>query len=80
MLLRLAVGVEVMLRKNLDVPDGLVNGARGVVQHIDLHPGGEIDKVWVSFEKGGRQHVANGTPDLQRCHPTHHRPIQRQGW
>ena len=52
MLLRLAVGVEVMLRKNLDGPDGLVNGARGVVQHIDLHPGGEIDKVWVSFEKG----------------------------
>ena len=52
MLLRLAVGAEVMLRKNLDVPDGLVNDARGVVQYIDLHPGGEIDKVWISFERG----------------------------
>ena len=51
-MLRLAEGAEVMLRKNLDVQDGLVNGARGKVQHIDLHDNGEVDKIWVMFEKG----------------------------
>jgi hypothetical protein len=51
-LLMLAEGAEVMLRKNLDVQDGLVNGARGIVQHIDTHGNGEVERVWVKFEKG----------------------------
>ena len=51
-LLRLAEGAEVMLRKNLDVGDGLANGARGKVLRVDLHSDGEVDKVWVEFEKG----------------------------
>ena len=60
-LLRLAEGAEVMLRKNLDVQDGLVNGARGRVQHIDLHDNNEVDKIWVQFEKdaGSKWQQAN---------------------
>ncbi|CAK9033287.1 ATP-dependent DNA helicase PIF1 (DNA repair and recombination helicase PIF1) (PIF1/RRM3 DNA helicase-like protein), partial [Durusdinium trenchii] len=50
-LLGLAVDMPVMLRKNMDVQDGLVNGARGVVQHIDVHESGEVQKIWVKFEK-----------------------------
>ena len=52
LLLELAEGTRVMLRKNLDVRDGLVNGACGVVQHIDAHSNREVQKVWVKFEQG----------------------------
>ena len=53
----LAEGAEVMLRKNLDVQDGLVNGARGIVQHIDTHGNGEVERVWVKFEKGAGANI-----------------------
>ena len=49
-LLKIAVGVRVMLRFNIDVPDKLVNGACGIVHHIDTEDTGEVTKIWVKFE------------------------------
>eukprot|EP00913_Durusdinium_trenchii_P021087 g19816.t1 len=70
-LLGLAVDMPVMLRKNMDVQDGLVNGARGVVQHIDVHESGEVQKIWVKFEKdaGSRWQRNNqcASVAIQRC-------------
>ncbi|CAE7243226.1 pfh1 [Symbiodinium sp. KB8] len=51
-LVRVAVGVRVMLRHNIDVQDGLVNGACGFVEQVDAdEETGEIEKIWVAFEK-----------------------------
>ena len=59
-LLRIAVGVRVMLRFNIDVPDKLVNGACGIVQHIDTEDTGEVTKIWVKFEgKAGERWCRN---------------------
>ena len=51
-LFRVAVGVRVMLRHNIDVQDGLVNGACGFVEQVDAdEETWEIEKIWVAFEK-----------------------------
>ena len=49
-LLRIAVGVRVMLRFNIDVRDKLVNGACGTVTHIEAEETGEVQKIWIKFE------------------------------
>ena len=41
-LLEICVGARVMLRMNLDIGDGLVNGATGWVVDMDFHEDGKV--------------------------------------
>eukprot|EP00969_Alexandrium_andersonii_P221324 9775107-Alexandrium_andersonii.AAC.1 len=44
-----------MLRVNLDVADGLVNGSIGWVAQVDVDPadGARLRGIWVDFDRGG---------------------------
>ena len=69
-LLKVKIGAKVILTYNVDICDGLTNGARGELLGIIRDLKGNIVKMIVKFEKDsiGREKRRN-YPDIQRKYP-----------
>lgn len=48
--LKIAVGAGVMLTVNVNVSDGLVNGARGEIVHVVTGASHKVNKIIVKFD------------------------------
>ena len=48
--LHLCEGMKIMLRRNVDVAKGLVNGSVGIISKIHVSPSGVVDRISVIFD------------------------------
>ena len=64
--LKIGIGCRVMLRTNLDVPDGLVNGACGYIDSISANDDKEVTTIYTKFDgnAGQRWCTTHGTPSV----------------
>ncbi len=71
-LLRVTAKARVMLRHNLDVADGLVNGATGWVDSLDFDAEGvRVVAIWVRFDAGGGRWMQAHAATTVRIQPRH---------
>ena len=49
-MLKLKVGLKYMITSNIDVPDGLFNGAVGILMQIDINKDPKESRVWLEFD------------------------------
>ena len=63
-------GARWMLTKNIDVSDHLVNGATGIIQHIDIDPNNPLDgTLYIKFDNDdvGREAKTSSPPSLKNA-------------
>jgi DNA replication protein DnaC len=70
--LTIALGAKLMITKNINVQDHLVNGAVGTLEHIDINPAKPMNgTLYLHFtnDKTGAQTKSYSPPHLRHCVP-----------